>query len=214
MIDKQSVLKPNVHVRQQLKRRAKLWLILRQKWQKKQARYALWFGETSLMMWLLALMCSYFLLAILVMFYGQRFDLLFDGLVVWFGGVFLVWTLVVGILYWQKNNLKDFFYHRLTQLELRIEENFSEMYVLARDSILPEIHAMPSMSLSKLYHYYQGEMSLISFYAILQEEVALHRMGVRYLGQNDYEMLSSFDDVFYQDLLKHSDEIVYFSLLD
>lgn len=191
-----------------LQEREQCWWQARQQLIDHREKKIFWFGENSLIMWLLWQLVSYVVVAMLVMLVSNMLDI---ALPLWqYIGLFVLQTAIFVLAFAAKGRLSNRLQRNIEQDELRREQALGEMIVLAEDSLYPDVHAKSPISLRALYDYLGGEFHLASLECLLQKEVDAGRL-ILSKQQLEVEVLPPVlaDD----ELHEHASEMIYKSTL-
>ncbi|GAA0309848.1 hypothetical protein [Psychrobacter aestuarii] len=193
---------------QQLKRRERYWWRSRQRLIKLKERHMFWFGENSFMMWVLWQLVGYVLIAIVMMLINRWIQ---GSVNLWsYAVVFVVQTLLFLALLLYKSRFAATMQDRIDSAAVVSEEALQEMYILAADSLFPDIHAHAPISLQGIYERYHGELHLISLQQLLQKEVEAGRL---LLAQQQADIYALPLELANDDLAASASKIVYKSIL-
>lgn len=191
-----------------LKEREQCWWQTRQHLIEHKENKIFWFGENSLIMWLLWQLVGYVVVAIVVMLLSNMLDV---SLPLWqYAALFILQTVIFLVTFAAKGRLGNRLQRNIEQEELLREQALSEMIVLAKDSLYPDVHAKSPISLRELYDHLDGEFHLASLECLLQKEVDAGRL-ILSQQQLDIEVLPPVlaDD----ELNEHASEMIYKSTL-
>lgn len=198
----------NAELYELLKEREQCWWQARQQLIQHRERKVFWYGENSLIMWLLWQLVGYVIVAIVVMLLSNMLDV---ALPLWqYMALFVLQTVIFVVTFAAKGRLANRLQRNIEQDELLREQALGEMLVLAEDSLYPDVHAKSPISLRELYDYLDGEFHLASLECLLQKEVDAGRL-ILSQQQIDVEVLPPVlaDD----SLNEHASEMIYKSTL-
>ena len=160
----------------QLKRCEKQWWRARQRIVALRQRQTFWYKENSLFIWLLWQFVSYVVVAILIMLICKIMN---TQLPLWqYIAIFSVQTLFFLVVLSLKDRLADHLQKRINTVDMLREQAFSEMLILAKDSIFPDIHANSPISLQQIYERYEGQLHISSLQRLLKKEVDAGRLSL------------------------------------
>lgn len=192
----------------QLSRREEQWWQARQRLISLEERRMFWFGDNSLIMWLLWQLVSYVVVAILLMLFGKLSD---TSLLLWhYMAVFSVQTLLFIGMFACKGRLANYLQNSIDNADLTREQALNEMYILASDSILPDIHANAPISLQTIHERYNSQLRLASLQRLLQKEIDAGRL---ILSQYQIEAELLPPELADDELSPHAAEMIYKSLV-
>lgn len=209
-INNENVDRNQHHTRlyQLLEQREKSWWQVRQQLLNHKERKLVWYGENSLMMWLLWQLVSYVVVAIVVMLLSNLLDIVLS---LWqYIGLFILQTVIFIIMLATKGRNAHKLQRKIDQDEMIREEAFNEMVILAADSLYPDVHAKAPISLRQLYEHFDGRFHLASLHGLLQKEVDA---GHLILGQQQLNAKVLPPDLADDELDEHASEMVYKSAL-
>ena len=193
---------------QQLRVRDQRWLDARQRLIRLKERQMFWFGDNSLIMWLLWQLFSYVLVAIVLMLLNKFLSV---QLTLWqFITVFAVQTLIFLGLFIYKGKLAQGLQQRIHKEELAREQAFNEMTTLAEDSIFPDIHAITPISLKDIYERYEAQLHIVSLQHLLQNEIDAGRLV---LGQQKKQRQTLPLDLADDELAIQASSMIYRSVV-
>lgn len=193
---------------EQLKRRERYWWRSRQRLIKLKERHLFWFGNNSVMTWLLWHVVGYVLVAIVLMLVNRWFRGTID---IWdYVVIFVLQTLLFCWLLLYKSRLATVVQERIDNAVIVSEEAMQEMYILAADCLFPDIHANAPLSLQGIYERYHGELHLISLQKLLQKEVDSGRLV---LAQKQADIYALPLELANDDLAASASKIVYKSMM-
>ncbi|WP_169392099.1 MULTISPECIES: hypothetical protein [Psychrobacter] len=159
---------------QQLQKREAQWWQTRQRLIMLKERHLFWFGDNSLMMWLLWQFVAYVAAALILMSAGKLFGL---NLFLWeYLTIFALQTLFFLVMITFKGRLANRMQNSIDKADLAREQALNEMYILASDSIFPDIHAQSPISLQRIHERYDANLRLASLQCLLQKEVDAGRL--------------------------------------
>lgn len=193
---------------EQLQRREAYWWQTRQQLTTLQEQHLFWFGDNSFIMWLLWLLVSYVIVAIVLMLIGRLFDieLLFWHYAVIFGAQTLGF---IGLLF-NKGRFANHTQQKIDDAIMASEEALQEMYILASDSIFPDIHAQAPISLQDIHSRYQAQLRLSSLQCLLQKEIDAGRLLI---GQDQAEVQALPPELADDDLAAYANNMIYKSVV-
>ena len=189
---------------EQLQHREEYWWQARQQLSTLEEQSLFWFGDNSFIMWLLWQLVSYVIVAIVLMlidrFLGVQLSL-WHYLVI-FGAQTLIF---IGLLF-NKGRFANRIQQKIDDAIVASEEALQEMYILAADSIFPDVHAHAPISLQDIYHRYHAQLRLSSLQCLLQKEVDAGRL---LLGQNQVEVQALPPELADDDLVPYANHMIY-----
>tara|TARA_R100000093_G_scaffold58459_1_gene30526 strand:+ start:82 stop:753 length:672 start_codon:yes stop_codon:yes gene_type:complete len=191
-----------------LKEREACWWQARRQLIEHQEKKIFWYGENSLIMWLLWQLVGYVVVAMALMLLNNMLNL---SLSLWqYIALFILQTIFfVGILA-AKGRLANKLQDEIDNDELMREETFNEMIILAEDSLYPDVHAKSPISLRQLGDYLNGEFHLSSLHCLLQKEIKAGRLIMEQQLLEVGVLPPELADV---ELIEHADNIIYKSTL-
>ncbi|OLF35949.1 MULTISPECIES: hypothetical protein [unclassified Psychrobacter] len=193
---------------EQLKQREQQWWEARQSLIALEERWMFWFGDNSLIMWLLWQLVSYFVVAIVLMLLSSLLNV---ELYLWmYMAVFGVQTLLFVVMLSSKGRLANRLQNNIDSADLVREQALNEMYILASDIILPAIHASAPISLQTIYERYKSHLKLASLQRLLQKEVEAGRL---ILGEYQIEAEILPPEIADEELSPYADKMIYKSLI-
>lgn len=193
---------------EQLKLREQQWWQARQRLTMLRQRQMFWFGDNSLMMWLLWQLVSYVAMAIIFMLLSKLLAVQFY---IWqYLLVLGVQTLFFITMLSCKGRLANHLQNNIDSVDMQREQALSEMTILAGDSIFPDIHANAPISLQQLYKRYEAQLRLVSLHCLLQKEIDAGRL---LLGDNQIETQVLAPELADDELSPYADMMIYKSLL-
>ncbi len=192
----------------QLSQREAQWWQARQRLIALEERRIFWFGDNSLIMWLLWQLVGYVVVAIMLMLVGKLLNI---SLLLWhYLIVFGIQTLWFVAMFAFRGRLATYVQNSIDNADFAREQALNEMYILASDSILPEIHASAPISLQAIHERYQSQLKLASLQRLLQKEVDAGRL---ILSQYQIEAEILPPELADDELSPHADEMIYKSLV-
>lgn len=198
----------NVEFYRQLRHHEQQWWLLRQRLIVLKERQIFWYGEKSLMMWLLWQLVSYVVVAIIVMLLSK---LLSVQLTLWqYLTIFALQTSIFLIMLLLKERMAKKMQIKIHKEELATEQTLNEMTILATDSLFDKVHSSSPLSLQLIHQQYASHLHLVSLYHLLQQEVSRGRLS---LSQHAKDTLALPLDLADDELTLHADEILYKSLV-
>ncbi len=194
---------------EQLTQREQQWWEARQSLIALEERWMFWFGDNSLIMWLLWQLVSYFIVAVVLMLLS---NLLNVELYLWiYMTVFGAQTALFVIMLSSKGRLANRLQNRIDSADLVREQALNEMHILASDLILPAIHASAPISLQTIHERYKSHLKLASLQRLLQKEVDAGRL---ILGQYQIEAEVLPPELADEALSPYADKMIYKSLIN
>ncbi|MCD6252155.1 MAG: hypothetical protein J7J29_07540 [Psychrobacter sp.] len=191
-----------------LKQREQCWWQARQQLINRKERKVVWYGENSLMMWLLWQLVSYVVVAMVLMFLSSLLNIL---LTLWqYVALFILQTVVFIAMLAAKGRTAKTLQRKIDKDEIVREEAFNEMIILAEDSLYPDVHAKSPISLRQVYECFDGSFHLATLHGLLQKEVDAGRL---ILGQQQMDAKILPPDLADDELDEHASEMVYKSTL-
>ncbi|WP_296236421.1 hypothetical protein [Psychrobacter sp. UBA5136] len=193
---------------EQLIQREHSWWQTRQQLILLKERQMFWFGDNSLMMWLLWQLVSYVVVALILMLLSRLLNM---SLPLWqYITLFAIQTLIFIVMLGFKGRFANHLQSKINQADVLREEVLNEMTILAADTLYRDVHAKAPISLQQIYEYYDAEFHLASLQRLLQKEVDAGRLM---LGQRQLEAeilpLELADD----ELKEHASEMIYKSVI-
>lgn len=192
----------------ELRKREERWWQARQRLVMLKERHLFWFGDNSLMMWLLWQFVAYVAAALILMSVGRIFDI--HVTLMQYLGVFAAQTLFFIVMIALKGRLANHIQNSIEKADLAREQALNEMYILASDSIFPDIHAQSPISLQRIHERYDANLRLASLQCLLQKEVDAGRLLLA-----DYQIEAKVlpPEIADDELQPHADMMVYKSLV-
>ncbi|MDN5620239.1 MAG: hypothetical protein L0G63_07115 [Psychrobacter sp.] len=191
-----------------LKEREQCWWQSRQQLIEHQEQKVFWYGENSLIMWLLWQLVGYVVVATALMLLNNMMNI---SLTLWqYIALFILQTLFFVSIFAAKGRLANKLQNDIDKDYLQGEQALNEMIVLAEDSLYPDVHAKSPISLKQLNDYLNGEFHLSSLHRLLQKEVDAGRLM---LGQTSLELGILPLELADVELIEHADKIIYKSTL-
>ncbi|MGP4789765.1 hypothetical protein ACTXGJ_11640 [Psychrobacter sp. 1Y11] len=166
---------------EQLKSREQQWWQAHQSLIDLKERQIFWFGESSMMMWLLWQLVSYFIVALVLMLASKMLNLSLS--LQQYVLIFALQTLVFIAAFVFKGNLARLLQNKFHRAELKREQSFNEMMILASDSLFPDVHSQAPISLHSIYEQYDKQIQLMSLYTLLNREIDAGRLILQYETQ-------------------------------
>ena len=192
----------------QLRHHEQQWWLSRQRLIVLKERQIFWFGEKSLMMWLLWQLVSYVVIAMIVMLLSKLSML---HLSLWqYISIFALQTLIFIVMLGLKGHLAQKIYRDIHKEELAVEQTLNEMTILATDSFFDKVHRHSPLSLQRIHQQYASHLHLISLHHLLQQEVNKGRLALSQHAKNtavlpvnlaDDELAIFADNIFYKSLI-------------
>lgn len=191
----------------QLKQREHVWWQARRQLTLLKERQMFWFGDNSLMMWLLWQLVSYVIVAMVLMLLSKLLDI---ALPLWqYMSFFVVHTLIFIVMLGFKGRIATHLQHKINQADVLREEALNEMTILAADTLFTDVHAKAPISLQQIYEYYDAEFHLASLHRLLQREVDAGRLMLGQQVEAEILPLELADE----ELKELASEMVYKSVL-
>ncbi|WP_114701724.1 hypothetical protein [Psychrobacter proteolyticus] len=191
-----------------LKEREQCWWQARQQMIGRQEKKIFWYGENSLIMWLLWQLVGYVIVAMALMMLNNVFSI---SLPLWqYISLFMIQTLLFVSALAAKSQLANKLQRKIDNDELMHEEALNEMIILAEDSLYPDVHAKSPISLEALDNYLDGQFHLASLQCLLQREVEVGRL---IMEQQPPEVGILPPELADDELNEHASEITYRSTL-
>lgn len=193
---------------QELQRREQQWWQARHRLITLQEREMFWFGENSLIMWLMWQLVSYVGVALALMLLSKMFEV---NLYLWqYITVFGVQTAFFILMFVMKGRLANLMQDNIHKADLVREQMLNEMVILASDSIFPDIHAQSPISLQHIHERYDAQLRLASLQCLLQKEIDAGRL---LLSQLEIEARILPPELADAELSPHASGMIYKSLL-
>lgn len=193
---------------QELQRREQQWWQARHRLITLQEREMFWFGENSLIMWLMWQLVSYVGVALALMLLSKLFEV---NLYLWqYITVFGVQTAFFILMFVMKGRLANLMQDNIHKADLVREQMLNEMVILASDSIFPDIHAQSPISLQHIHERYDAQLRLASLQCLLQKEIDAGRL---LLSQLEIEARILPPELADAELSPHASGMIYKSLL-
>ena len=191
-----------------LKEREQCWWQSRQQLTEHQEKKIFWYGENSLIMWLLWQLVGYVVVATALMLLNNVLNL---SLSLWqYVSLFVLQTVFFVSIFAAKGRLANKLQNDIDKDYLQGEQALNEMIVLAEDSLYPDVHAKSPISLRQLGEYLNGEFHLSSLHCLLQKEIKAGRL---ILSQMPIEVDILPPELADVELIEHADNIIYKSTL-
>lgn len=191
-----------------LKQREQYWWQARQQLLIHKERKVVWYGENSLMMWLLWQLVSYVVVAMVLMLLSNLFNIV---LPLWqYIALFVLQTAIFIIMLGAKGRSARKLQRKIDKDEMVREEAFNEMVILAEDSLFRDVHANAPISLRQIYDYFDGEFHLASLHGLLQKEVDAGRLMLTQQQLDAKILPPDFAD---NELDEHASEMIYKSMV-
>lgn len=197
---------------EQLKQRENQWWQAHQHLAMLKERQMFWFGDNSLMMWLLWQFVSYIVVATLLMLLSSLLDW---SMPLWqYISIFMVQTLLFIVMFASRGRLVNRLQFKIGKADLAREEALDEMTILASHSLFKEIHKKSPLSLEDvqqhIHQYYGHRLHLASLHRLLQTEVESgHLMLTRQKVDASILPIELADE----ELADHAQDIIYKSLI-
>ncbi|WP_352339531.1 hypothetical protein [Psychrobacter sp. 16-MNA-CIBAN-0192] len=193
---------------QELQRRERQWWQARHRLIILQEREMFWFGENSIIMWLLWQLVGYVVVAITMMLLSKLFE---ANVALWqYMTILGVQTAFFIIMLVMKGRLANIMQDNIRKADLVREQMLNEMVILASDSIFPDIHAHAPISLQHIHERYDAQLRLASLQCLLQKEIDAGRL---LLSQREIEARILPPELADDELTPHADGMIYKSLL-
>lgn len=194
---------------EQLKQREQQWWQARQRLIALEERRMFWFGDNSLIMWLMWQLVSYVVVAIMLMLFSKLLNV---QLYLWqYMTVFGIQTLLFVVMLASRGRLANHVQNNIDNADFVREQALNEMYILASDIILPAIHASAPISLQTIHERYKSHLKLASLQRLLQKEVDAGRL---ILGQHQIESEVLPPELADEALSPYADKMIYKSLVN
>lgn len=191
-----------------LKQREQQWWQARQRLILLRERQMFWFGDRSLIMWLMWQLVSYVVVAIALMLMSKLLNV---PLALWqYLTIFGIQTLIFITTLAFKGKLATHIQDCIEEEDLVREQALNEMTILATDSIFPDIHANAPISLQQLHKRYEAQLRLASLQCLLQQEINAGRL---LLGHQQTESQNLPPELADDELTARADKMLYSSLL-
>ena len=191
-----------------LKEREQCWWQSRQQLIEHQEQKVFWYGENSLIMWLLWQLVGYVAVAMVLMLLNNMMNI---SLTLWqYIALFILQTLFFVSIFAAKGRLANKLQNDIDKDYLQGEQALNEMIVLAEDSLYPDVHAKSPISLRQLGDYLNGEFHLSSLHCLLQKEIKAGRLIMEQQLLEVGVLPPELADV---ELIEHADNIIYKSTL-
>lgn len=193
---------------EQLKRREQQWWQARQRLIMLRERQMFWFGDNSLIMWLLWQFVSFVVVAMVLMLASKLLDL---SLPLWqYMAVLGTQVLIFVIMFSFKDQLANHLQGSINKANAAREQALSEMVLLANDSIFPDIHAHTPISLQHIHERYEAQLRLASLQCLLQKEIDAGRL---LLGKYEIEARVLPPELADDELTPYASEMIYKSVI-
>ena len=191
-----------------LKEREQCWWQSRQQLIEHQEQKVFWYGENSLIMWLLWQLVGYVAVAMVLMLLNNMMNI---SLTLWqYIALFILQTLFFVSIFAAKGRLANKLQNDIDKDYLQGEQALNEMIVLAEDSLYPDVHAKSPISLRQLGDYLNGGFHLSSLHCLLQKEIKAGRLIMEQQLLEVGVLPPELADV---ELIEHADNIIYKSTL-
>jgi hypothetical protein len=192
----------------ELQRREQQWWQARQRFIMLRERQIFWFGDNSLIMWLLWQLVSYVVVATVLMLLSK---VLHMTLPLWqYMVVFGIQTLIFVTMFACKDRLANHLQSNIDKADLVREQALNEMVILASDSIFPDIHAHAPISLQHIHERYEAQLRLGSLQCLLQKEVEAGRL---LLSQNEISARVLPPELADDELTPYAGKMIYKSMI-
>ncbi|WP_296243459.1 MULTISPECIES: hypothetical protein [unclassified Psychrobacter] len=193
---------------EQLIQREHSWWQTRQQLTLLKERQMFWFGDNSLMMWLLWQLVSYVVMAMILMLLSRLLNM---SLPLWqYITLFFIQTLIFIVMLGFKGRFANHLQNKINQTDVLREEALNEMTILGADTLYRDVHAKAPISLQQIYEYYDAEFHLASLQRLLQKEVDAGRLM---LGQRQIEAEILPLELADEELKELASEMVYKSVI-
>lgn len=192
---------------QQLKQREQLWWLSRQRLVVLKERQMFWFGDNSVMMWLLWQLVSYVIVAIILMLLNNL--LILQLTLTQYAAIFITQTLILVIMLAFKPRLAKRIENDIAKEQMTSEQMLNEMTILADDSLFTDIHTLSPISLQQIYWHCNSQLRLISLQYLLQKEIDVGRLT---LLSPSTKILALPIDLANDELTLDADKIIYKTL--
>lgn len=191
-----------------LKQREQHWWQVRQQMLLHKERKMVWYGENSLMMWLLWQLVGYVVVATALMLLSNLFNIVLS---LWqYVALFVLQTVLFIIMLMAKGRTANRLQRKIDKDELVSEEAFNEMVIIAEDSLFPDVHANAPISLRQIYDYFDGAFHLASLHGLLQKEVDARRLTLTRQHLDAKLLPPNLAD---DELDEHASEMIYKSII-
>lgn len=192
---------------EQLKSREQQWWQAHQRLIELKERQVFWFGDNSVMMWLLWQLVSYVIVALVLMLASKMLGLSLS--LQQYILIFALQTLGFIAAFIFKGNLANLLQNKIHRAQLRREQSFNEMLILAADSVFADVHARAPLSLQSIYEHNHRQLRLVSLYTLLNHEINAGRLILQQQTQADVLPLELAED----ELNEAAADMVYRSML-
>ncbi len=193
---------------QLLKEREQCWWQVKEQLIERQEKKVFWFGENSLIMWLVWQLVGYVVVAMALMLLNNMLNI---SLTSWqYISLFVLQSILYISAFAAKGRLENKLQRKIDKDELMSEEMLNEMVILAEDSLYPDVHAKAPISLAQLDDYLKGQFHLASLQCLLQKEISAGRL---IMMQTALELGVLPPDLADAELHEHADYIIYKSTL-
>lgn len=193
---------------EQLKRREQQWWQARQRLIMLRERQMFWFGDNSLIMWLLWQFVSFVVVAMVLMLASKLLNV---SLPLWqYMAVLGTQMLIFVIMFSFKDKLDNRLQGSINKANAAREQALSEMVISANDSIFPDIHAHTPISLQHIHERYEAQLRLASLQCLLQKEIDAGRL---LLGKHDIEARVLPPELADDELTPYASEMIYKSVI-
>lgn len=195
-------------VYQQLRKREQQWWKARQQLVVLKQRQIFWYGDNSIAMWLLWQLISYVVVATMLMLLNHLLNIRPTW---WeYALVFGLQTLFFIVTFVFRNKLARRLQNKIYKANKVREQAFSEMVILANDSIFPDIHANTPISLQHIYERYEAQLRITSLQRLLQKEIDAGRLFLINHQTESQPLLTEFAD---NELIPYIGKLVYKSVI-
>lgn len=192
---------------EQLISREHQWWQARQRLIELKERQVFWFGDNSVMMWLLWQLVSYVVVALVLMLASKMLSVSLS--LQQYMLIFALQTLIFIAAFIFKGNLANLLQNKIHRAQLKREQSFNEMMILASDSLFPSVHAEAPLSLQRIYENSHRQLRLVSLHTLLNHEIDAGRLILQQQTQADVLPLELAED----ELNDVADDIIYRSTL-
>ncbi|MGM8885162.1 hypothetical protein ACS8FD_04405 [Psychrobacter sp. 1U2] len=192
---------------EQLKSREQQWWQAHQRLIELKERQVFWFGDNSVMMWLLWQLVSYVVVALVLMLASKMLSVSLS--LQQYVLIFALQTLVFIAAFVFKGNLANLIQNKIHRAQLKREQSFNEMMILASYSLFPDVHAEAPLSLQRIYENNHRQLRLVSLHTLLNHEIDAGRLILQQQTQADVLPLELAED----ELNDVADDIIYRSTL-
>ncbi|WP_367104702.1 hypothetical protein [uncultured Psychrobacter sp.] len=193
---------------EQLKQYEQQWWQARQRFINLKERQMFWFGDNSIITWLLWQLVSYVIVAIVMMTLGKLFNI---PMSLWhYTIVFGIQTMVFIIALIFKGQLANYIQEHINDADTMCEQALTKMADLASENIFPYVHDQAPISLQTIYTHYKAQLRLATLQRLLQKEIDAGRL---ILDQHQIEAEILPPEFVDDELTPYASEMVYKSLI-